>query len=344
VRQASSHEHFLLPARPIFTPIFGRFWPKTSTYERQQELMQWPVPGDKVLSMSPFAFHRWVVALFAPLLGFAVSVRASHLYGTVSESTGPTERFYELNQSTGSASLIGSTTVSMPFDLASDTRSGSPRIWAVDWDTNTLLTVNPSTGASTSLGPIGTSSKMRSLAFDATNATLFGVTDDRTLYTIDPDTAVPTLRGVTGVSSGFLTALGCDLSGELFAVTSSPGNQLFHIDSTTGAATLVANLSISGVTDLAARPEDGMMFACSNNPATENLYTLNTSTGAMTLVGPYGGTIFNLLGLAFSPIPEPSSVLAAVSVLTSLAYARPARRRRRKTEDGEGGRKQRRRR
>jgi DNA-binding beta-propeller fold protein YncE len=56
------------------------------------------------------------------------------------------------------------------------------------------------------------------------------------------------------------------------------------------------------------------------------LYTLNPTTGSLTIVGPTGLTL-GLSGLAFTPVPEPSS-LAAISIAVAplLLAPRPQRR------------------
>ena len=56
------------------------------------------------------------------------------------------------------------------------------------------------------------------------------------------------------------------------------------------------------------------------NSATAHLYTVNTSSGILTDVGPYGLNSPNLVGLAFSPVPEPGTLLLALIGVAGLAF------------------------
>jgi len=58
--------------------------------------------------------------------------------------------------------------------------------------------------------------------------------------------------------------------------------------------------------DIASRPEDGTMFLA--DTGTNSLFTLDVTNGALTGIGSYGTTPLNLVGLAFSQIPEPGTL------------------------------------
>ena len=72
--------------------------------------------------------------------------------------------------------------------------------------TSDLYTIDPDTGAATSVGAIGFS--LTGMAFRPSDGVLFGVTSNnsasnpRSLITIDPDTGAGTLVGALGVTSG----------------------------------------------------------------------------------------------------------------------------------------------
>jgi len=103
-------------------------------------------------------------------------------------------------------------------------------------------------------------------------------------------------------------AFGCSLTGTLYGVT-YPAGSLLTIDPLTGQGTSVAIVDVTAITDIAARPEDGVMFAVST--WTDAIYTLDLSTGETTLVGPHGGVSY-MVGLAFSPGEEPVQPPVAV--------------------------------
>lgn len=85
-----------------------------------------------------------------------------------------------------------------------------------------------------------------------------------------------------------------DVTGTLYALETSNAN-LLSIDPDTGAITVVAPLTgaAAGVTysGLSWNKTNSTMYALTTDGTTTNLYTLNLSTGALTLVGPTGTTL-----------------------------------------------------
>lgn len=119
---------------------------------------------------------------------------------------------------------------------------------------------------------------------------LYGVSDGsptKTLLQIDPATGLATVVGVLTLPGGDTTgqldlgmAATCD--GKLWL---SSGTGLFwQIDPNTAAATLVGNLDAK-ITGLAAR---GNQVYGAGSQTNNNLYSIDTNTGATTLLGAYG--------------------------------------------------------
>jgi len=239
---------------------------------------------------------------------------ASDLYSLDSPAGSGT--IYKLNQSTGAETLVGpvGAAFTFPGDLTSDTHLGTFRIWAPDITSNTLLKIDPTTGAGTPNGlftaPTGAPIKMVSLAFDPVTSTMYGNTSlsfdgspDR-LFRIDPTTGVSTLIGA-GIGFNDVFALGFNNAGKLYGVSNAT-HQLLLIDTTLGTGGIVAPVGPTTIYDIATRPEDGTTFAV--NAGTNELYKLDLSTGATTLVGPHTSPTHNMVGLAFGPaVPEPAT-------------------------------------
>jgi MYXO-CTERM domain-containing protein len=240
---------------------------------------------------------------------------ASILYGSSTDTFDGINDIYTIDQTSGLATLLGSSGFRAPFDLTSDWRPDSFTIYAPDSDTNQLLELDPSTGDGTVIGGFGTVTFMESLAFDATTGTLYGLTMDDILYQIDTGTGNATLIGTVGFGSIF--AIGFDLSGTLYGVAFD-SSELITIDTGSGAGTAVASTTLQGVTDLAARPEDGVMYAV--DTYSDAVYTMNLTTGEHTLVGAYNSGVDFMVGLAFSPIPEPAAL--SLLALGGLLLAR----------------------
>jgi hypothetical protein len=164
---------------------------------------------------------------------------------------------------------------------------------------------------------------MVSLAFDPVGHKLYGNTSVSfgapfdALYEIDPVTGNSTFIGRITFNDVF--ALGFSQAGKLYGV-SDVNNELILIDTSTGNGSLVAALQVGATYDIASRPEDDVMFLV--DTGTAQLYTLNTTTGNLTGVGPYVNST-NMAGLAFSAVPEPASAsLALVAGVALLARRR----------------------
>jgi hypothetical protein len=215
---------------------------------------------------------------------------------------------YRMNQTNGAAGVVGPTGFDGIGDLTSDTRPATATMWGVRIASNELLEIDPLTGIASLAATLNSPDDMVSIAFDVVTGKLFGNTSVgfgapfEALYEIDPATGNTTFIGRILFDNVF--ALAFDQSGVLFGVADST-NELIQISTANGNGALVAGLSVGLAFDIASRPEDDVMFLA--DTGTSSLYTLDTGNGNLTLVGPYGGSP-NLVGLAFSPVPEPSSI------------------------------------
>lgn len=268
----------------------------------------------------------WVVAC---LLGGAPA-SASTLYSVDFPGAAT---LYSMDQSAGTATAIGPVGKDEIGDLTSDTRPGSATVWGVrigDVDTpDELVTIDPLTGAETGSVTISIPvsgerhpGHMTSIAFDVVSGKLYGNTSVGfgapfdALYSIDPQTGAATFIGRITFENVF--ALGFDQAGNLFGVADAT-DQLIWISVLSGNGSFIADLQVSLAFDLASRHEDDVMFLVDSG--TFSLYTLDTASGALTGVGGYGAT-HNLVGLAFSPIPEPGTLLLVALGLPLLRRRR----------------------
>lgn len=270
------------------------------------------------------------LALVAFTLCTPFEARASTLFGT--EFAGLTP-LHTLDQTNGSATAVAPATNLLDIgDLTSDTRPGSFTLWGVDLTNNELLTIDPNTGSETnSVAISGTQAAITSLAFDSVSGRLFGNTtvafgasfDE--LFEINPLTGAATSIGRILFDNVF--ALAFDQSGNLFGVADAT-DELISISTATGNGSSIATLVVGSAFDIASRPEDDTMFlADSGTVGTNTLYTVDTASGALTTVGSFSAAVgLNIAGLAFSPVPEPGTVILVGVSLLPLGLLRLRRR------------------
>lgn len=158
-----------------------------------------------------------------------------------------------------------------------------------------LYTIDPATGASTSVGPIGMA--VTGLAYRPSTDTLFGVTtpnspiSPRNLISIDTATGAPTVIGPllnSSAGSETIAEIEFDGSGALWGWSES-GDQLVQVDTTTGGVTEFPNvLSTAG---------DGMTWIPSSDTlwfmpddSNGNYYSIDRSTGNLTTIGTLNGS------------------------------------------------------
>ena len=242
---------------------------------------------------------------------------------------------YRMDQIAGTAGAIGPVGVDDIGDLTSDTRAGSPTLWGVQIgagdELDELVTIDPLTGGATGSVSITINTTatdqpghMTSIAFDPLSGVLYGNTTVGfgaafdALYKIDPLTGMADFIGRITFENVY--ALGFSQTGKLFGIADAT-DELIGIDTVTGNGSFIANMQLTSSFDIASRPEDDVMFLVDSG--TNFLYTLDTGNGNAMGVGDYGADL-NLVGLAFSPIPEPGTLLLVAIGLPLLASRRRA--------------------
>ncbi len=181
-----------------------------------------------------------------------------------------------------------------------------------------LLRLDPVTGAALTTVTVtdGTNGiAIADLAVQPGTGILFGIRGPNDqlnwqgqLYTINKTTGVATLVGNTG---DFFGSLAFAPNGTLYMAAAdldfTTGN-LTNIGLKTLNPTNASTLSFVPTSDffgaLAVRPEDSALFG-GNGDAAE-LFRINVTTGAETLIGSTGRTFIG--DLAFLPVPEPTSL------------------------------------
>ena len=229
-------------------------------------------------------------------------------------------------------------------------------------DSGTLYTMTIG-GAVTSIGAIGTT--MFDIAMY--NGALYGIDGTSSLYSINTTTGHGTLIGSTGqvvnaltfsptgvlyaagndtlytvnVSNGKLTAIGSGtgagtysssgdlefLNGVLYLTSSTGGNdQLFSINAANGQGHLIGSLGFPQVYGLVQK--NGLLYGFTDTGSgTQNILSINTTTGAGTTIHTYTLTVANVgfYGTTDDPLdsPEPGPLgLVGLGLAVVVAASR----------------------
>jgi hypothetical protein len=194
----------------------------------------------------------------------------------------------------------------------------------------TLVTINPTTAQVTVVGPFlagpvntsGTPTTMGDLAFDV-GGNLYGVATigGPNLYSINAATGQATLVGPNGVATS-TTGGGLAISAtRIAAFYGTPTASRFGTyDGVTGAYTNIANPAKPvgggyGALDFNGSVLYGLNVGSGSPPPTV-LVTIDTTTGAVTNVGP---SLASLDAIAFRPIPEPGTLALLAAGLAAMA-------------------------
>jgi len=233
-------------------------------------------------------------ALTVALVTAQGEARADTIYTTVGGN-----QYGTIDTSTAAGTVIGSTGYSGTYGNAIDldgTHYATP-------NSNKLGIVNTSTGAVTVLGSL----PEFDYAIDFDNqGNLYGLATSGNLFLIDKTNGSSLgLVGSTGISATMDISI--DSSNRLWATV---GGRLYEVDKSTGA--VISNIAITGSSGVIGtmglmHGTDGTAYI-TNYASNGNLWELNTTTGAATLVGstglylPHGGDI-----TSGNPIPEPGT-------------------------------------
>lgn len=168
--------------------------------------------------------------------------------------------------------------------------------YASNYDTESLITIDTTTGNLTTIGNLGLI--MNGLAYDATTDKLYGCTYDGSansiLYEINYYTGTCTQIGT--ISAGIIIGMAANSHGNLYGINISD-DALYSIDKTTGTGTLIGALgyNLNYAQDIAFDKDNDKLYGTLY--ATEGLLCeIDTTSGAVTV---YNTTPCELTGLAF---------------------------------------------
>ena len=152
-----------------------------------------------------------------------------------------------------------------------------------------LITIDKTTGAGTSVGDLfaGSTSPVADITF-ASDGTLYGWSENTDeLVTISKTTGVATVVGASGLNT-FGSGIAASSGNVLFLTGEGDNGDLRTVDQTTGVTTVVATLDGTAGSSINALAFNGSTLYGSHvvTGTTVELITINTTTAAITVVGP----------------------------------------------------------
>jgi PEP-CTERM motif len=264
------------------------------------------------------------IFLALSVAALASAVRAQETLYVATGSKGAAGVLYTVNPFTAAFTSVGPITTGaaaigmtgLAFDPLNGALYGITGLESPNFP-RSLVTINPATGAATVLGTLtstfGTTG-LTDISFQS-DGTLFGISPS-TLYTINLGTGALTSIGSTGLNPPG-GGLAFNPSGTLYSAGIATGT-VDTLSTSTGARTVGPTMtgaphagSLGAMMALGFSSSNTLYAANSareQNGATittVNLVTINPATGVVTDIGALLG---NVDALAFSPVPEPSSI------------------------------------
>jgi hypothetical protein len=212
-----------------------------------------------------------------------------------------------------------------------------------DGNSNSLFSVNTATGTSTMIGATGLSQinegdmtirPSDGKLFACSNLLKNGNQNSLQMFTLNPATGAATVVGTvetaTQATPADISGLAFSPAGDLFAMDNDSLN-LLRIDPATASILqtipLTGIASLGSVAGLAFNPQSGVLYMAdgTSNVNNANLYTIDPSSGAVTLVGSTG--IKQMAALTFTPAQLPEPGMAGLVMIGAAALSMKRRRR-----------------
>lgn len=206
------------------------------------------------------------------------------------------------------------------------------KLYALDYDTNQLVTIDTTSGARTIIGSaIGNGSWTGMTG--AVDGTLYVASSvcgtSSTLYTIDPTTASLTQVGSIGAGTCIID-IAINANGEMYGID-IVSDSLYQINPATGAGTVVGLVGVDAnfAQGMDFEQVSGILYWAAYTTSGE-MRVIDTTTGASALVGAFpGGAEMDALAFATGgggaggwayPVPDSGTVPAGSSVTFELVF------------------------
>lgn len=256
----------------------------------------------EVKNLNKKAVVSVLILLLMPILTLPVQVRArvSPAASVIGYSVDGLDDFYEIDLTTGVATLIGPLPVGIPDleGLAFDPNTGV--LYGVDDTTEKLFTIDPSDGMATEVGDLNVSFIDVGITIDPDGNLWMATELPGKFYSVDKTTGAATEVGDMGAD---VTALAAASDGTIYGLDPSD-DELVTIDTATGVATVVGPLGISIENSGLDFDASGVLWGIASSGV---VFTINVLTGEALVIRNMAVTGFESLAIP-KPLPPPEPV------------------------------------
>lgn len=261
------------------------------------------------------------LSLLLCLAALAVPASGQTLYGATASDNGPSDLF-TLNPATGALVTtigpIGFAVTGLAFNPLTGVLYGATA-GIDDNNPHSLISINTTTGAGTLIGTFNLGSQTLADITFTSDGTLYGWVQpgSDSLATVNLATGAATIVGPSGLLNTFGSGIAANASDTLYFAGFGDQGDLNIINRATGLPTFVVTLTGTAdepINAMAFHPVSGVLYG---NVRNTGLATINTTTGAVTVLGP---TVASLDAIAFSgtfgPTPTPTATAAGIATNT----------------------------
>jgi hypothetical protein len=169
-------------------------------------------------------------------------------------------------------------------------------LYAVQSGSDTLISIDTDTLATSTIGSLGVGFSFGGLAYDGNSDTLYmiGGRNNDNLFTVDRSTGQATLVGDHGIDDLFGLAYDSK-SNSLYGTQFSGGSGLYSLDTNTGGATAIDFAMQNHIGGLAYDSKRDMLVGIQDGAG--DLYAIDKTDGSQTLL--FDGDFVNDSGLAY---------------------------------------------
>jgi len=173
----------------------------------------------------------------------------------------------------------------MDFDPAANV------LWAINITTQSLGTVDRSSGAFTTTVALQGDCCINALTIDPVSGTFYVSKGDAYVYSLDPSTGATTLLAAAAPAGAQITALAMDCNARLFALDGTANSVNLYLVHLAGSPTLIGSPGLAKATSLEFDNDNGTLYGWFNDTGSDvsTHATVDTATAQLSQTSQLSG-------------------------------------------------------